>query len=640
MNRAPSPQAAERLRPQSLVVVEPREEEEVHRRPLQWSLIRRLFGYTRTVAGKRNALIALTLARALQLPALAWLVGSTIAGPIAGGDVPGLYWWVAAYLGLAFLTDFLFHFRQRFAQEIGETVVKLLRSELFARVQAQPMAFFHRTKLGSIIGRMTSDVQALRVAIQDVFFVSIVQIGQMLGAAVVMLVTDWVMFLVVAALAPFLWAVNRHFRDRLSRYSRATQESFSRVTASLAESVNGIRVTQGFVREETNSGLFRELIASHARYNIALARTSAILMPILELNSQFFISVLLMLGGWRSFHGYMEVGDLITFFFLANLFFAPIQTLGRQFEQALIAMAGAERVFRLIDRKPEWVDAPDATPLPDPRDGDGHASAPGLAVDFRGVSFGYDPARPILHDVNFSIRPGWTVALVGHTGSGKSSILNLVTKFYLPTAGEVWLDGREIRTVSSESLHRQMGMVTQQNFLFSGTVRDNIRYARPTADEAAVLAAIRTLGCLDLLEGLPHGLDTEVGEHGASLSMGQRQLVCFARAMLADPRLLILDEATSAIDALTEERLQQALHTLLSGRTSFVVAHRLSTIRHANLVLVLDQGRVIESGTHTSLLAAQGAYAALYAQFVQVDDRKSPGATPPVGPGFTDGTQT
>jgi ABC-type multidrug transport system fused ATPase/permease subunit len=624
MKRAPSPQSQEPGRPRSLVVLTAPEEEEIQRRPLQWGIIRRLFGYTRPVAGKRNALILLTLTRALQLPALAWLVGSTIAGPIAGGDVGALYWWVAAYLGLALLTDFLFHFRQRFAQEIGEMVVKLLRTELFARVQAQPMAFFHRTKIGSIIGRMTSDVQALRVAIQDVFFVSIVQLGQMAGAAAVMWATDWVMFLVVAGLAPFLWAVNRHFRDRLSHYSRATQESFSRVTASLAESVNGIRVTQGFVREETNTGLFRELIASHARYNIALARTSAILMPILELNSQFFISVLLMLGGWRCFHGYMEVGDLITFFFLANLFFSPIQTLGRQFEQALIAMAGAERVFRLIDRKPEWVDAPDATPLPDPRGADHARAAPGLAVEFRGVSFGYDPARPILHAVSFTARPGETVALVGHTGSGKSSILNLVTKFYLPTAGEVRLDGRDLLTISGDSLHRQMGMVTQQNFLFSGTVRDNIRYARPEADDAAVREAARMLGCLDLLDSLPRGLDTEVGERGAALSVGQRQLVCFVRALLADPRLLILDEATSAIDALTEERLQAALVKLLAGRTSFVVAHRLSTIRHADLVLVMDQGRVVERGTHDSLLAAGGAYAALYAQFVQVDDRPHP----------------
>ena len=560
-----------------------------------------------------NILLVLTVIRSAQLPALIWASAAIISGPIAHHDIGGLPWAVLGYGLLALTTDVLFHWRQRYALEIGETVVNGLRAEIFAKTQRQPMSFFHRVKLGRIISRVTSDVESLRVGIQDVMFVSAIQFGQMVFTAIVMVRCDWVLFLVVAGLAPVLWGANRHFRVRLSHLTRAAQESFSRVTATLAESVNGIRVTQGFVRQETNAGLFRGLLADHSRYNMALARTSAKLTPLLELNSQFFVAILLLFGGWRVFDGAMSLDALITFFFLSNFFFSPIAVIGNQYNQALVAMAGAERVFRLIDTQPAWEDAPDAVALP-------KVAGQGARVEFRKISFGYDPTRLVLHEVDFVAEPGQTVALVGHTGSGKTSIINLAAKFYLPTSGELFIDGREVRTITSDSLHRQLGMVPQQNFLFSGTVLANIRLARPEATEAEVRAAAQQLDCLDLLEALPLGLHTEVGERGAGLSVGQRQLVCFTRALLADPRLVILDEATSSIDALTEARLQKALVTLFRGRTSFVVAHRLSTIRHADLVLVLDQGRVIERGTHTTLLADGGHYAALYRQFVQVDE--------------------
>ena len=582
-------------------------------KPLEWGLIRRMFTYARPVKRQLNILLVLTVIRSAQLPALIWASAAIISGPIAHHDIGGLPWAVLGYGLLALTTDVLFHWRQRYALEIGETVVNGLRAEIFAKTQRQPMSFFHRVKLGRIISRVTSDVESLRVGIQDVMFVSAIQFGQMVFTAIVMVRCDWVLFLVVAGLAPVLWGANRHFRVRLSHLTRAAQESFSRVTATLAESVNGIRVTQGFVRQETNAGLFRGLLADHSRYNMALARTSAKLTPLLELNSQFFVAILLLFGGWRVFDGAMSLDALITFFFLSNFFFSPIAVIGNQYNQALVAMAGAERVFRLIDTQPAWEDAPDAVALP-------KVAGQGARVEFRQISFGYDPARLVLHEVDFLAEPGQTVALVGHTGSGKTSIINLAAKFYLPTSGELFIDGREVRTITSDSLHRQLGMVPQQNFLFSGTVLANIRLARPEATEAEVRAAAQQLDCLDLLEALPQGLHTEVGERGAGLSVGQRQLVCVTRALLADPRLVILDEATSSIDALTEARLQKALVTLLRGRTSFVVAHRLSTIRHADLVLVLDQGRVIERGTHTALLAGGGHYAALYRQFVQVDE--------------------
>lgn len=603
-----------------LVVRAGRDEEEEHFKPLEWGLIRRLLGYTKPHARKRNVLIVLTVLRSIQLPAITWAMSKIIAGPIANHHVGLLPWAVAAYGLLGLVTDAMFHFRQRFALELGESVVNALRADIFRRVQRMPMSFFNRMKLGSIISRVTSDVESLRAGIQDVAFVSIVQLGNMLFAAAVMAWIDWVLFLVVVAMAPVLWVVNRRFRTRLSHLTRATSESFSRVTATLAESVNGMRVTQGFVRQQTNAGLFRNLLADHSRYNIALARTSAILVPLLELNSQFFIAVLLMLGGWRTFHGQMDLEGLIQFFFMANFFFTPIATIGNQYNQALVAMAGAERVFRLIDTKPDWEDDPAATPLP-------VSDAVGARVEFRHVTFGYNPAQPVLHEVSFTAEAGQTIALVGHTGSGKSSIINLVSKFYLPTAGEVLIDGREVRTITSHSLHRQLGMVQQQNFLFTGTLLDNVRVAKPEATEEEVREAARRLDCLDILEALPRGLHTEVGERGAGLSVGQRQLACFTRALLADPRIVILDEATSSIDALTEARLQKALLELLRGRTSFVVAHRLSTIRHADQVLVLDKGRLIERGTHAQLLAQRGHYAALYEQFVQMDDRGAGGVS-------------
>ena len=600
-----------------------REKREPDKRPLDMSLIRRLFRYTKLHARIRNWLTFLVIIRAIQLPVLAWSIGAVINGPIARGSVSGT---ITAALGFALLaasTQFTFIFRQRLALLMGERIIHDIRMELFRHLLAMPLSFYNKTKLGRIISRMTTDVEAVRSGVQDVFFVTCVQGGQMVGAALMMLVIDYRLFLVVLAIAPVVWALNRIFRSRLSAATRATQESFSRVTATLAESVTGIRVTQGFVRQDVNADIFEELVQDHSRYNLDMARTSGMFLPLLELSSQFFTACLLLLGGWlvMSPHHYTSIGTLIQFFFLANVVFGPIQSLGNLYNQAMTAMAGAERVFRLLDTAPEWSDAPTARDV----------TIRGR-VELRGVTFGYDPKRPVLNDINLCAEPGQTVALVGHTGSGKTSIISLITKFYLPTAGDVRIDGVSILDIRGPCLHRQMALIQQQNFVFSGTVMENIRVGKPNASDTEVIEAARRLDCLDLLEALPDGLQTQVGERGTGLSLGQRQLVCFVRALLADPRILILDEATSSIDTMTEVRVQKALSVLLKGRTCFVIAHRLSTVRHADQVLVLDRGRIVERGTHSELLSKKGVYTNLYRQFARLGLGGSRPAAAPTKP--------
>lgn len=584
------------------------DEREPDKRPLDLGLIRRLLAYMRPHARTRNLLLVFVVLRAIQLPLVAWMTGAVINGPItakSGWEAVALG--AAGFLLLAGITQFCFHYRQRLALEIGEAVVHDLRNELFAHLQKMPMSYFNTTKTGRIISRITSDCEALRVGVQDVLFVSLVGTGQMLVAAAFMAWYDLALFGIVLVITPCVWVLNRIFRKRLSRAYRNIQESFSRVTSTLAESVNGVRVTQAFARQPINAALFTDLVVDHSHLNMVAARTSGLFLPALETTSQVFIALLIIVGGHRVLAepAQMDIAALIQFFFLANIFFSPIQILGNQYNQALTAMAGAERVFGLLDTPPAWSDDPDAVPI---------GSITGR-VEFDRVTFGYDPDRPVLHDISFTAEPGQTVALVGHTGSGKTSIINLVSKFYLPQQGEIRIDGRPLSRITTDSLHDRLGIVLQHNFLFTGSVLDNIRYGNPRLSEAEVRQVLARLDCLDLIAALPQGLHTEVGEKGSGLSLGQKQLVCFARALAADPAILILDEATSAVDTLTEQRLQAALEKLLEGRTSFVVAHRLSTIEQADLVLVLDQGHIIERGNHAELLTQNGTYAHLVAQF-------------------------
>ncbi len=585
------------------------DEEERAQAPLSFRLIRRLFGFTRPYRGKMVGLFLTVAARGIQLPLLAWAAGAIVNGPVARGDLPQLAWSVAAFTAFAILTELTFRYRIKWALEVGEAVIHDLRAAMFRRWLGLTMGYFNRQPVGRLISRLTGDAENVRVGVQNVLFVSLVQLGQMVGCAVLMALEDWRLFLLVLGIAPIVWGMNLYFRKRLSQAYRNQSDSFSRITATMAESVGGIRVTQSFGRERLNADHFRALVEDHARYNFAAARLSGTFLPLLELNGQLFMALLVVVGGGHVLdpENAMSLGSLVQFFFLAGLFFSPITVLGNMFNEALSAMAGAERVFAVLDTEPEWTDPPDAI-SPERLEG---------RVELRDVVFSYQPGRPVLHGVSFSAEAGQCVAIVGATGSGKSTVAGLVAKFHLPESGAVLIDGIDTRKLSSPWLHRHLGIVPQQNHLFGGSILENIRVVKPGASREEVREALAGLDCLETIEAIPGGLDAEVGERGSGLSLGQRQLVCFARAMIADPRILILDEATSAIDPLTEARTQKAMRLLMAGRTSFVLAHRLSTLRHADWVVVMGDGRVVEQGEPGELIAKGGAFAELWGRAVE-----------------------
>jgi ATP-binding cassette, subfamily B, bacterial len=575
-------------------------------RPLSFAIIRRLFGSTRPYARLRNLLLLLVVLRSCQIPLIGWATGKVVSGPIARHETWGLVLGVMGFVALTAFTEWCFVYRQRCALQLGELVVKDLRHQIYEHLLWMPIGYFKRTEVGRLIGRIVHDVDTVRTGVQDVFFVSTVQIGSMLLSAAFMLYYDWQLFLIVLGMAPPLTVVTRYFRKRMSVAFRVRSESFARVTASLAESVSGMREIQGYVRQGHNSAAFGRLIQDHSRTNMDAAALTAAFQPVLTLNGQVFLAILLVVGGYQALGGHVELEALIQFLFLSTTFFNAVPIVGEQYNQALTAMAGAERVFRLLDTKPDWQDDPAAKDV---------GTLQGR-VELRAVDFEYDPGRPVLQDIDVVVEPGEVLALVGHTGSGKSTIASLIAKLYLPTAGSVLIDGHDLRLVTSACLHRQVACVTQHNFLFSGSVLDNILLGRPEASLAEVERALVALDVRDIIEQLPRGLDTVVGERGSGLSLGQRQIVCFARAMLADPRIVILDEATSSVDTVTEVRVQRALERLLAGRTSIVIAHRLSTITRADKLLVLEHGRIVERGNHRELIGRGGKYAELYRRFV------------------------
>lgn len=586
---------------------------DAERRPLNARVLWRIFGYMKPFAATRNAVLFLSALRSAQRPAMGLIVAAIINGPIAQGDVAKTTLWSLGFLAWAAFTEGVFHLRMRLALQLGERVTQEMRRGLFGKLQEMTMSFYDTTKLGSILSRYISDIENVRRGVQTVFFFALMMVGQMAVAGAFMLFYNPALFLSVLLVAPTVYWINHYFRSRLSHWSRATQISQSRLTGKIAEAVNGMRLIQAFAREDRTAREFETLVDAHAANNQNLAKSTAVYIPLLEFNGQCFLALLLVFGAYGALSGAFpsNVGDFIAFFFLANYFFTPIQNVGRVYTQALASMAGAERVFDLLDRAPDWEEGPELH----------RPSAIEGRIEARDVEFRYAPgAKPAVRDATFLVEAGQCVALVGHTGSGKSTLARLICKLYQPQGGEIRIDGRDLRGIDGGALRERLGIVTQTPFLFEGSVLDNILLGRPEASEDEARAAVASIDCLDLIEALPEGLLTQVGENGRNLSSGQRQLVCFARAALRDPAILVLDEATSSVDAVTEARLQVALRSLVKRRTSIIVAHRLSSIVDADLILVLRDGRIVERGAHAALIAQDGYYAELYRNFLGATD--------------------
>ena len=576
--------------------------------------VRRLLGEATAYRGELLLALGSTVLGAATQAAAPWLVSQAIDSDILNGNTPGLARTLAGLLAVYAVGTLATRAQIFQVGSVGQRLLASLRSRLFEHFDRLPLGFFDRRPLGDLMSRVTNDVDTLNQLLSQGLTQLLGSLFGLVGIVIAMLLLNVPLALVSFSVIPIIFLATSLFSRLARRAFRITRETTGDVTAELQEEITGIRQAQAFNRTERNIARFRERNRANRDANVSAIALTAAFAPTIDVLSTLTTAVVIGFGGYLLLAGQLSLGVVAAFLIYVQQFFRPIQLVSQVYTQLQAALAGAERIYAILDEPEEAPDPAEALVL-DHADG---------RVTFDGVWFAYDPSRPVLRDIGFDVAAGQTVALVGRTGAGKTTTANLIPRFYDVGRGVVRVDGHDVREVTRASLRQHLAIVLQEPFLFGGTVADNIAYGRPGATPAEIQAAAEAVDAHAFIEALPQGYDTRLAEQGSTLSQGQRQLLSFARAVLADPRILILDEATSSIDTRTEQRIQAALGRLLRGRTSIVIAHRLSTIRNADLILVIESGEIVERGNHAALLAAGGRYAELYQrQFRDPPDGRS-----------------